>query len=185
VPLGLVLLLAALAVALLWMLGALRGPFGRILGALPYSWRSETEVCSHCAVQRLATRSSVAGVKRSGRDIVRETAVSRALGLAGACDHTWYRVWWAGGSDPLLRPVEMTDVGTRFPIIELLLVDDSFAEELADMPDPQQVWFDLLTAAEASPERVDAMVTVWWQSGGERQPFAEWWEENKDTLREP
>jgi len=170
VPLLLVLLLTALALTLPWM-----------LGAVPHSWRSETDVCRHCGLERRASRSRLGGVLYDETVTTVGTAVSEALDRSGACEHDWFPVRFAATSGSALRAKEMAHGGTRFRIIHLLLIDDSFAEELADMPDPPQVWFDLLAAAEASPEQVDARVGAWWEEP-DREPFAEWWHGNSSTL---
>jgi hypothetical protein len=170
VPLVAVLLAAGVALAVPWLAAK----------ALPHSSFYGRYVCGHCGVERTVARGSVAGVTYDESATVKNTVISRALNSHQDrhCVHEWYLVRSAAGSR---REIAHGGKGTMLP---LLLIDDEFAGELAEMPHPPEVWHAIISAGDSSPKEIDRLLGDWWPGGEDQPPFAEWWQDNEERIKQ-
>ncbi|UCH36292.1 MAG: hypothetical protein JSV65_08040 [Armatimonadota bacterium] len=115
-----------------------------------------------------------------------DTAISRALNARHkqTCRHEWYLIDFGRGIGPLLREMEQGDYWTEFSVVRMLIRDDGFARELAQMQHPRQVWHALMGAGEKSPEDMHGLLGGWWGAGPDREPFADWWAANEERVRQ-
>ncbi len=142
-------------------------------------------VCLHCGAERTTERRTFAGMTYSRLGTTTDTEISRVLnpGHRRACQHGWYLLFDAGGTGSLWQWLERGDGQRRLFCVQLMLVDEQFAEELAKMPRPQEVWETICRAERASPRAADDLLITGLQFGGEYPSLSAWWTRNGARLK--
>jgi hypothetical protein len=174
------------AVAALFALALIAAVSLIALRAIPRASFYGTYICGHCGAERTVDRQSIAGMTYRQRVTVSDTAVSRALKARDrqGCRHEWALTQFGKGWGSLLGWSGIADGGSMFSMLRLMLDDDAFARELAQMPHAREVWGELWKADQVSPQPMTALLGDWWLEGASRQPFAHWWANNEGRVRE-
>jgi len=145
-----------------------------------------TYVCGLCGVKAIVDDSSGWGTRQHHGVTVADTAISRALNAhyKPRCRHEWYLLTFGSESGGFLRASEQADGGTPFRTLKMLVRDDTFARELAKMPNAREVWHTIMQAGGNAPERMDDLLGNWWWTGPGRKPFPQWWAHSENRVKE-
>jgi hypothetical protein len=144
------------------------------------------DVCSFCGIERTVDRESIFGLPYYSKTTFKDTAVSRALKARQPqkCHHDWFMLHAGFGNGALLGWSSHADDWTDFPSLKLLIRDDAFAQDLAKMPNPQQVWHTILKAGEHSPKEMDSIIGYMEEGGLGLLPFPQWWKRNEKLIKQ-
>ena len=129
-------------------------------------------VCTACGLKK------VEDIRRFGRIVYRrrvtleDSAISRAIKVKN-CQHSWllYR-YGHNFKRPLFGGGAFVDGGSPSSTLQLLLIDEGFAQELSKMENPSKSWAALVSALNSS-RAVDEAFASWWMDS-DHVGFAAW-----------
>lgn len=119
-------------------------------------------VCTGCGLKKVEDIRKFGGVVYRRRVTLEDSAISRAIKVK-SCQHTWllYR-YGHNFKRPLFGGGAFVDGGSPSSTLQLLLIDEAFAQELSRVKSPSESWAALVTALNSS-RAFDEEFASWWQ----------------------
>jgi hypothetical protein len=127
-------------------------------------------VCFDCGLERLDDIRKLGPFVYHRQVDFEESAVSRALKIKG-CPHSWLLYRYGHN---FIRPLNSWHASWGCPSVMLqsVLLDDAFCEELAHMDNASENWSSLVTAL-YSNHTIDDSFGLWWKESS-RGSFSAW-----------
>jgi hypothetical protein len=102
---------------------------------------------------------------------IEETAVSRAIS-AKSCPHSWLLYRYAYSRKRPFSSGSFVHGGSPSSCLQALLIDDEFAQQLSQMPNPSKVWASLVSALNSNRAFDDAFSS--WSQDSDHVSFSAW-----------
>jgi hypothetical protein len=129
-------------------------------------------VCTGCGLKKAEDIRKFWGIAYHRGVTLESSAVSRAIKVKN-CQHSWFLYRFCHTFKKLfLRAGASVDGGCRSSTLQLLLVDERFAEELSQVESPSESWAALVSALNSSRAFDDAFF-LWWHDS-DHVGFAAW-----------
>jgi hypothetical protein len=157
---------------------------GTTIGAMRMSksLSCKTYVCTSCGLKRDELKEWIGPIQYRDQVTTEGTLISQALKVKNCPHPSWFLYRWSYDSGTVLGGwSSFFDGSSRSTTLQLLLLDDQFATNLAQMKQPSAVLKDLLIGLDNS-RKLDDSLSDWWQDP-DHAPFSNWWNTNRQLIR--
>jgi len=117
-------------------------------------------VCTGCGLKKVEHIGKFGGIVYRRRVTLEDSAISRAIKVKN-CQHSWLLYRYGHN---FKRPFfgASVDGGSPSSTLQLVLIDDAFAQELSRLENPSESWAALVSALNSS-RAFDEEFASWWQ----------------------
>lgn len=129
-------------------------------------------VCAGCGLKKVEDIRKFGGVVYRCRVTLEDSAISRAIKMKN-CQHSWFLYRYGHNfKRPLFGGGAFVDGGSPSSTLQLLLIDEGFAQELSRMEKPSESWAALVSALNSS-RAFDEAFSSWWMDS-DHVGFSAW-----------